>query len=177
MKNPRLVLSRPLLDVRGASVVMARSRRERSSEPLPPPPALPDAAELQSLLHRIGADLQATVSGRLDQITDQTVWLAIAIAEQLLERELADAPARVGARLRRSLRRATETGCRVKVLVNSVDLQALAAELGTETLANELEWVADDELARGAFVLETAAGCWRYDPQQVLRELAAELEP
>lgn len=101
--------------------------------------------------------LDAARLGVVRELEDSVYLLALAIARQLVQREVTADPTVVRDLVQRGLE-AFPVGSRVEIHLNPEDLNALRSQFGlpgSDGRAADLQWVADPGIERGGCTLET----------------------
>ncbi len=101
--------------------------------------------------------LDAARLGVVRELEDSVYLLALAVARQLVQREVATDPTIVRDLVQRGLE-AFPVGSRVEIHLNPEDLAALRSQFGlpgSDGRAADLQWIADPAIERGGCTLET----------------------
>ncbi len=101
--------------------------------------------------------MDAARLGVVRELEDSVYVLALAIARQLVQREITSDPTIVRELVQKGLE-AFPVGSRVEIHLNPEDLSALRSQFGlpgSDGRAADLQWVADAAIERGGCTLET----------------------
>jgi flagellar assembly protein FliH len=131
------------------------------------------AQQQQQALERMAHSIEETVALRLrmrQQMEEDLIQLAIAIARRILHRELSVDPEALLGIVKASLRRIEKRDLH-RLRVAPADARLLEQHLAALQLPARVEIVADPSLERGSFLLETGRGTLDASIETQLEEI------
>jgi flagellar assembly protein FliH len=131
------------------------------------------AQQIQQSMQRIGQSVEETMAARVrmrQQMEEDLVKLAIAVARRILHRELTVAPEALLGIVAAALKQVDARELH-RLRVAPPDARALEQQLTTLNLPARVEVVADSALERGSVLLETSRGMVDSSVETQLQEI------